>query len=182
MAVPPTLVSVRRTSMIYLYHKIHNKTGMQYLGKTSGDPYRYHGSGKLWVRHLKAHGTDLTTHILFQTEDKEEFKRVALYYSKLWNIVESKDWANLTLEEGQGGATNLGRKFPPMKEETRAKLRGKKGPRGPQKNPRKPGYKRGPLNLTEEARAKIGRRGIPRGPEAAKKSWETRRARSISAA
>ena len=28
---------------IYLYKKIHNKTGLQYLGKTSKDPYAYSG-------------------------------------------------------------------------------------------------------------------------------------------
>jgi hypothetical protein len=105
--------------MIYLYLKTHNLTGLKYLGKTeSEDPYAYRGSGKHWSRHLKKHGNDVTTEVLFQTEDKEEFKKVALDYSYKWNIVESKDFANMTPEEGQGGNTNEGKKF---SEETKRK-------------------------------------------------------------
>lgn len=92
--------------MIYLYLKTHNQTGLKYLGKTeSGDPYKYQGSGLHWKRHLKKHGDDVTTEILFQTEDREEFKRVAMEYSEKWNIVESTDFANLMPECGDGGDT-----------------------------------------------------------------------------
>lgn len=89
--------------MIYLYKKTHNKTGLKYLGKTSQDPYKYKGSGLYWKRHLKEHGNDVSTEILFQTEDKEEFKKVALDYSNKFNIVESEDWANFREETGHGG-------------------------------------------------------------------------------
>ena len=92
--------------MITLYLKTHNKTGRKYLGKTVQDPYKYRGSGIHWDRHLKKHGNDVTTEVLFQTEDEEEFKGVGLYYSKLWNIVESDDFLNFTNEEGQGGYTS----------------------------------------------------------------------------
>lgn len=90
--------------MIYLYVKTHNKTGLKYLGKTkSKDPHIYRGSGKLWTNHIKKHGYDVTTEILFQSESNEEIKQQGLYYSKLWNIVESKEWANLKEESGDGG-------------------------------------------------------------------------------
>jgi hypothetical protein len=92
---------------IYLYLKTHNKTGLKYLGKTVQDPFLYKGSGFLWNRHLKKHGEDVTTEILFQSTNKEEFKRVATEYSVKWNIVESKDFANVVAEQGDGGDTSM---------------------------------------------------------------------------
>lgn len=91
--------------MIYLYVKTHNKTGLKYLGKTQQpDPHLYKGSGKYWGSHCSKHGYDYTTNILFQSESIEEIREKGIYYSNLWNIVESKEWANLTTEEGTGGA------------------------------------------------------------------------------
>jgi len=91
--------------MIYLYLKTHNKTGLKYLGKTiSKDPYNYTGSGKLWKRHINKHGYDVKTEILLVTEDKIELKEAGIYYSTLWNIVKSKEFANLIPESGDGGA------------------------------------------------------------------------------
>jgi len=89
--------------MIYLYLKTHNKTGLKYLGKTEQDPFVYEGSGVHWKRHLAKHGNDVTTEILFETDDMEEFKRVGLEYSEKWNIVESAEFANLMVENGCGG-------------------------------------------------------------------------------
>jgi hypothetical protein len=90
---------------IYLYKKTHNKTGLQYLGKTTNtDPHKYPGSGIRWTRHLNKHGYDYTTEILFETTSKEELKEKGLYYSELWNIVDSDDWANLRVENGDGGS------------------------------------------------------------------------------
>lgn len=81
--------------IIYLYKKTHLKTGLCYLGKTSApDPYKYSGSGKYWVRHLKKHGFYFATEILKECSSKEEVKYWGEYYSKLWNIVESDQWAN----------------------------------------------------------------------------------------
>jgi hypothetical protein len=89
--------------MIYLYVKTHNKTGLKYLGKTTkADPHKYPGSGKRWLRHLKKHGFDYTTEILLATEDKEELKETGVFFSKLWDIVASKEWANLMEEKGDG--------------------------------------------------------------------------------
>lgn len=91
--------------MIYLYKKTHNKTGLKYLGKTIKDPYEYKGSGLVWGRHIKKHGYDVTTEILLATEDKREFKETAIFFSKLFDVVSSPEWANLTEEQGQGGHT-----------------------------------------------------------------------------
>lgn len=90
--------------MLYLYVKTHNKTGLKYLGKTSQDPYKYNGSGKYWKSHLRKHSNDVSTEIIFQTNDPEKLKERGLYFSDLWNITESSDWANLKQESGDGGA------------------------------------------------------------------------------
>jgi len=86
---------------IYLYVKTHNKTGLKYLGKTeSTDPHKYSGSGTYWKLHLKKHGKDYSTEIIKECKSKEEFANRGLYYSNLWNVVESNDWANLKEETG----------------------------------------------------------------------------------
>ena len=87
----------------YLYVKIHNVTGLKYLGKTSrNDVYIYEGSGKYWQRHIKKYGYDVTTHILLVTEDINELKETGIFFSKLFNVVKSKEWANLMEENGNG--------------------------------------------------------------------------------
>lgn len=91
--------------MIYLYLKTHNKTGLKYLGKTKKDPYVYKGSGVYWKAHLKKHGNDVTTEILFKSDNIDEIKETGLLLSKQFNIVESKDFANLIEENGIGGIT-----------------------------------------------------------------------------
>lgn len=93
--------------MIYLYVKTHKKTGLRYLGKTKNkNPEKYPGSGKYWKRHLSKHGNDVSTNILLESEDKEEIRKWGKYYSDLWNVVESKGWANLVEECGDGGDTS----------------------------------------------------------------------------
>lgn len=89
---------------IYLYVKVHNKTKLKYLGVTaSNDPYSYTGSGVYWKNHLRKHGFDFSTEILRECSTKEEVKEWGIYYSRLWSIVESKEWANLKEEQGDGG-------------------------------------------------------------------------------
>jgi hypothetical protein len=97
--------------MIYLYLKTHNKTGLKYLGKTEQDPFIYKGSGYLWKRHLSKYGNDVTTEILLETDNKEEIKKVGIYYSDLWNVVESNDFANIVPEQGDGGDTSDSEKY-----------------------------------------------------------------------
>lgn len=90
--------------MKYLYVKTHNKTGLKYLGYTSKENiYEYMGSGKRWIRHIKKHGYDVTTDILLATEDSTEIKETGIFFSILWNVVESEKWANLMVETGTGG-------------------------------------------------------------------------------
>ena len=88
--------------------KTHNKTGLKYLCYTqsSGSLYeKYKGSGHIWKKHLKKHGDDITTDLIYETDDYDDFKRVAIEKSHEYNIVESNEWANLRLEEGTGGDT-----------------------------------------------------------------------------
>lgn len=89
-------------SMYYLYVKTHLKTGMKYLGFTERDPYIYKGSGKYWIRHIKKHGNDVWTNVIYQTEIKENIKPIGIHYTNLWNVVQSNEWANLTEEKGDG--------------------------------------------------------------------------------
>lgn len=95
------------SKLIYIYLKTHNKTGLKYLGKTIQDPYVYKGSGTRWRNHLRKHGNDVSTEILFQSEDAEEIKKIASSYSEKFNIVESKDFANLKPETGEGGFEHI---------------------------------------------------------------------------
>jgi hypothetical protein len=89
---------------IYLYKKTHKVTGLQYLGKTiSSNPYLYPGSGAYWRNHLEKHGNNVETEILRECQTEDELKEWGQHYSKLWNVVESKDWANLIEEAGPGG-------------------------------------------------------------------------------
>lgn len=92
-----------------LYVKEHSITGLKYLGYTKTDPLAYNGSGTYWRRHLKTHGPDHATSILIQTTEKDDIKHWGRYYSNLWDVVNAKDaqgnklWANLRIEEGDGG-------------------------------------------------------------------------------
>jgi hypothetical protein len=103
----------------YLYLK-QSPLGLKYLGITTRDPYKYLGSGKYWRRHLKAHkfsALDVKTEIVFSSIIEKEVNTVALEYSEKFNIVESKDFANLMPESGMD--CTLGR---PCSEETKLKI------------------------------------------------------------
>ena len=95
--------------MLYLLVKEHNLTGLKYLCKKSARSFdeckKYKGSGVYWKKHLAKHGNDVSTTCLFVTKDKQEFKKIATKYSKEYDVVNSKQWANLIVEEGQGGNT-----------------------------------------------------------------------------
>lgn len=87
----------------YLYIKTHNKTGLKYFGKTVKDPYKYGGSGVYWRKHLKKYGDDVTTEIYGYYNDASLCKQAAIDFSLQHNIVESETWANLRIEELDGG-------------------------------------------------------------------------------
>jgi len=97
--------------MLYLYLKTHNITKLKYLGKTTQNPYTYKGSGIYWNRHIKKHGNDVTTVVLKECNTIEDFEYWGIYYSTLWNIVDSIEFANLVPETGTGsgnGGANKG--------------------------------------------------------------------------
>lgn len=86
-----------------LYVKTHSKTGLKYLGMTTQqDHNRYNGSGLHWLRHLAVHGNEHSTEIVEECESLESLRERGLYYSNLWNVVDSPEWANIILESGQG--------------------------------------------------------------------------------
>jgi len=87
----------------YLYQKTHQLTQLNYLGFTRKDPEKYKGSGVYWLSHLQKHGNFVDTRILLQTDDYSELCKSGKYYSQLWNVVESENWANLKPEYGEGG-------------------------------------------------------------------------------
>lgn len=93
--------------IIYLYVKTHLTTGLKYLGKTIQNPYKYKGSGIYWKSHIKVHGYNVKTEILKECSNNEEVKYWGLYYSKLWNVVNNDEWANLTEEQGDGGKLDI---------------------------------------------------------------------------
>lgn len=89
----------------YIYVKQSPK-GLLYLGKTVQDPYKYKGSGLRWKRHLTFYNfnnSDLQTWILHETVNEDEVKQLGLYYSNLFNVVKSDNWANMKEEMGDGG-------------------------------------------------------------------------------
>jgi hypothetical protein len=90
----------------YLYIKTHNITGLKYFGKTNNkNPYIYKGSGIVWNRHCKKYNYDIRTDILGYFTNEIQCKQTAIYFSLINNIVKSKAWANLIIEQLDGGAT-----------------------------------------------------------------------------
>lgn len=92
-----------------LYHKI-SPLGLNYLGMTTKENiFTYKGSGKYWKLHLKKHNVkieEIKTILLFETDNQEELKEKGVFYSKLYNVVESDEWANLIFETGEGISGN----------------------------------------------------------------------------
>jgi hypothetical protein len=106
-----------------LYIKQHNKTGLKYFGKsnkTLNEFSKYKGSGKHWFYHLKKHGNDVTTRIyaIFEGIDDSIIEKIAVNFSIENNIVNSKEWANLILENGLSGAPKNNK----LSEETKLKI------------------------------------------------------------
>ena len=98
------MIKNMENKLLTLYLK-ESPLGLKYLGITSRkNPYTYKGSGSYWKKHLKYHtfsSNDVKTIILHQTYCKEELKEKGLYYSKMYNIVDSKEFANLCYESGE---------------------------------------------------------------------------------
>jgi hypothetical protein len=97
----------------YLYIKQHSVTKKKYFGKTTRDPYTYNGSGKVWTRHIKKHGKEhIVTLWVSELYHDTSIVEVALQFSADNDIVNSKEWANLILENGLDGGSVKGRVAP----------------------------------------------------------------------
>ena len=94
--------------MYYLMIKTHRTTGFKYLCQTKRkNPFKYPGSGVHWRAHLDFHGYDFDTNVIGVYETKEELREAGIHYSNLYNVVESAEWANLRIEDGDGGDTSM---------------------------------------------------------------------------
>ena len=94
--------------------KKHNITGMKYLcyTRSEGNYYdNYKGSGIKWKKHLKKYGDNITTELIYESYSFEDFKKMAIKKSLEYDIVNSKEWANLKMEEGDGGDTVSNKKW-----------------------------------------------------------------------
>jgi len=87
--------------MIYICKKTHKITGLMYICKTEQNPFRYEGSGIEWRQHLREHGEEHDTEILFQSENIDEVHQFCLDYEKenpkYW---EKEEYANMIMEGG----------------------------------------------------------------------------------
>jgi len=92
---------------IHLYVKAHKVTGLQYFGRTKGNPDIYPGSGMYWQRHLIKHGKDVASMTLFTCKETDELISYALGFSAANDIVLSPKWANLIVEDGKNSGAVL---------------------------------------------------------------------------
>lgn len=92
--------------------KTHNITGLKYLCYTrKKDHIKYTGSGIDWLQHLIENNFDFSTELLLETQDFDLFKIYAIQISKKYDIVNSREWANRKIEEGDGGDTVSDKKW-----------------------------------------------------------------------
>jgi len=94
----------------FLMLKTHNKTKLKYLCFHYGtiqSCFTYKGSGVYWVSHLSKHGKDITTEIIFESDDRDSVSLEGIKLSKEWDIVNSTEYANLTIEDAQTTAEPL---------------------------------------------------------------------------
>lgn len=94
--------------MFKLMIKTHKITGLKYLCITKRENYKkYLGSGTYWKNHLEKHGYYIETKLIFATEDYKIFVDKCNHYSMLYNVVFSKEWANLVPETGYNNNDGL---------------------------------------------------------------------------
>ena len=81
---------------------------LKYLCKCrdNKNPFTYKGSGTYWRRHILKYSLEsITTTILGHYDCNSRLREAGEYYSSLYDIVHSKEWANLIPEIGDGGTT-----------------------------------------------------------------------------
>jgi hypothetical protein len=88
-----------------LYVKKHIKTGLKYFGKTNKlDRSRYNGSGTYWSNHIKKYGVEFVIELWSKNfTDETECTEFAKAVSELFDVVNSKEWANQIVEDGLSG-------------------------------------------------------------------------------
>ena len=91
-----------------LYVMTHLITSFKYLGQTTKDLNLYYGSSRVFTEHCKEWGFLVEKEVLLVTTDPNELAEQGRYYSKLWNVVDDPNWANLREEAGlsTGGRAN----------------------------------------------------------------------------
>jgi hypothetical protein len=96
--IKPTVLMVKK----------HQNTGLLYFCKTTRieKAVAYKGSGVRWKTHLKKYGNNIVTLWVSDVYYDTSIRDVALNFSRVHNIIESKLWANLVEEDGlYGGST-----------------------------------------------------------------------------
>lgn len=87
--------------MLIIYVKKHSITGLKYFGVTTKNPYKYVGSGTHWLRHINKHGKyNVSTIDVWGFDNQKDCTYFALKFSRMNNIVESREWANQREEDG----------------------------------------------------------------------------------
>lgn len=162
----------------YLYLKQHGLTGMLYFGQTRKNPTTYKGSGKYWVDHINKHGDEHVKTIWFCLfTDIECLIQTAVSLSEIMDIVNSKVFANLIVENGLTGSPR-GKQ---LTEEQRQRMRTnhwslKEKYRG--KNNPNYGSKRNVETCRNISQSKIGKsnklKGIPKPKELCER-WSQQR-------
>lgn len=87
--------------MYRLMIKTHNITGLKYLCITKRKDWKkYTGSGIYWLQHLKKHGHNFKTDLLYESNNYFEFLEKCLFISSDLNVVLNEEFANLVPETG----------------------------------------------------------------------------------
>lgn len=87
--------------------KTHWETGMNYLCITKNADFRkYPGSGTGWRELLKEDKSPIITYLIFSTNSTEELSEAGKFYSELFDVVNSEDFANRIQETGYMSKTD----------------------------------------------------------------------------
>jgi hypothetical protein len=81
--------------------KTHNVTGLKYLCITKRENWiDYPGSGTRWKNHIARHGNDISTELIFESDDYSTFVEVCIETSNILNVALSEEFANVIPEAG----------------------------------------------------------------------------------
>ena len=94
--------------MIYkLMIKTHMVTGLKYMCITKRKNWKtYTGSGTYWKAHLKKYGNYFDTELLYESDNYNDFIQQCLFYSELYQVSLSDEFANQIPESGYDNTEN----------------------------------------------------------------------------